>query len=324
MADEMHTPDRGLNNAELIRAGADGELSAPDVARLEALQASDPTVSGRMAFERELRGACCRAMSGACCPDALRSRVEAMASARGDLGAGEQDPGGHGDRGPSVIEALSPATRDRAFWTGSRRLMAVAAVALFGLAGVLIWQSASLSGASGPVPAGRVTTATFRQELAEFVTREHRRTSESERAATSKFVHTDPEEARAWFRELLGDQVRIMGLEQPVESIAFKGAGRCGVPGAGYGESAHMRFEVSGEDGSPVVVSVFVAPASDRLRMEVGTTYAVDMNDCGIDGYTMLAWTDGTANYYLVADAATKGCLKTLEAIGQPEPTGSI
>ena len=195
---------------------------------------------------------------------------------------------------------------------------------MFTMAGVLIWQSAGLGG-SGPLPgAGQITTASFRQELAEFVTKEHRRTSESERAATAKFVHTNPEEARAWFQELLGDQVRILGLEQPLESIRFKGAGKCGVPGAGYGESAHMRFEVTGEDGEPIVVSVFVAPPSEMMRMEVGTTYAVDMGSCGIDGYTMLVWTDGVANYYLVADAATKGCLKTLEAIGQPEPTGSI
>lgn len=312
MADDMHNLGRDLNDAELLRAGADGELSSADLERLEALQASDPTCAGRLAFERELKGACCRAMSGVTCPDALRAKVEAMSAAREDLG------------GVSVVETMAPQTREASFWSGSRRMLAIAAVALFGLAGVLIWQSAGLSGPAALPSEGQVTTASFRQELAEFVTKEHRRTSENEQAAASKFVHTDAEETRAWFREVLGDQVRILGLEQPIESIAFMGAGKCGVPGTGYGESAHMRFEVTGEDGEPVVVSVFVAPPSERLRMEPGTTYAVDMTACGIDGYSMLAWTDGMMNYYLVADAGTRGCLKTLKAIGQPEPTGSI
>jgi len=108
------------------------------------------------------------------------------------------------------------------------------------------------------------------------------------------------------------------------KSISFKGAGKCGVPGAAYGKSAHMQFEVAGESGEPIIVSVFVAPISADMPMEPGKTYAIDMSACGISGYSVLAWTDGVANYFLVADEGTDGCGQTLKAAGRPEPTEKI
>ncbi|MFT5423471.1 MAG: anti-sigma factor RsiW [Phycisphaerales bacterium] len=310
-----NTPEPPKALSALIRAGADGELSPEDCARLEAMIAAEPDVELRVEFERQLRSGCAKAMATGPCPEALRQQVLQIAAA-------SSEPV---HAAPHPAEQMADQTRQTSFWSGSRGLMGIAAAMLLTVAGVLVWQSAGIggSGVQG-LGGGAVSAVSYRQQVAEFVTKEHARTEASASARARKFVHTDPEETRAWFVDLLGDGLTLIGLNQPVESITFKGAGKCGVPGAGYGKSAHMQFEVRGESGEPIVVSVFAAPLSADLPLLQGTTYAIDMEACGIMGYSVLAWTDGVANYFLVADEGTNGCGQTLKAAGRPEPTEKI
>lgn len=326
MIDQPTNPETPQALAALLRAGADGELSASDRACLDALIAADPELAARVDFDRGLRGACGKAMTTGGCPEALRQKVLAIAGESGSDAApapaapvaGSTSPAS----APHAAERMAEQTRRASFWSGSRGLMGIAAAMLMTVAGVLVWQSSGLSGPGG-FGGGVVTPTSYRQQVAEFITKEHARTS-SPAAAARKFVHTDPEEAQAWFVDTLGDGLTLIGLNQPVEAVTFKGAGKCGVPGWAYGKSAHMRIEVLSDTGEPITVSVFVTPPSESLPMETGKTYAIDMTACGIEGYSVLAWSDGVANYFLVADEGTNACGKTIKAAGRPEPSEKI
>lgn len=190
--------------APLLRACADGELSDEQCARLREYIQQHPDAASQVRFEEALRSSCSRAMKQPCCPDALRDKIRAIASAAAQPSA-PADPArtepDHDEAYAQRIEGAGAYTRDRSFWARSP-LMGAAAALLIVVAGALIWQSVSLTGASMPAHPGlSFEQASYYERVSDFVVREHNRCCD-DRAAQAKLIEHDIALAVAYFSEV--------------------------------------------------------------------------------------------------------------------------
>jgi len=301
-----------LDGAALLRAAADGELTPAEAERVDALLCHCHVSRCRVEFERELRSACGRVMSKECCPEALRAKIRAMAAtACADADALGERP-----------ESRAEQTRARSFWTGSRVIgLVAAAAAVIGLAATAVLLVQTPAGAPG---AGQLEYVRFRDKVAKFVADEHDRCWQNADAANAKFVIKDPEAVKDEFQKVLGHRIDLPVWHQPTQTLLFRGAGKCHVPGSD-GKSVHLRFDIPESEGHPMAgVSLFMAPDTGELPIEPGTTYVIDTVPCGAGGDSVLVWTDQGTLFYLVADAKTGGCDKLRAALGGPAATGGL
>lgn len=283
------------SDAALVRAAADGEVTAADQRRLDGLLDSNPDWSSRMEFERSLREATGRVMGAVSTPAGLADRVRAAIRADDELA--------------DSIEALSPETRKPSFWT-RRTWMSVAAVFVLGLSAALILQANQLS---------RVNLSSdqlaYRQQLAGFLTTQHDKTCEdlvkAQHGGKLKFL--DPTEYEAEMAKALNHAVKVPSCDRS-RKVYFAGGGRCGVPG--QGPSGHMVYNA---DFAPDI-SVFIKLDNGELPLKEGRTYALATEDCGLAGTRILTRSvDGVLYFFVFHDSA--GCRKALEALGVGSPS---
>lgn len=306
----------------LIRAAADQELTPEQVAEFERLCAERNCTQDRVRFEQTLRESCGRVMTGApCCTEALRAKIVAMAAGmRGEDGsAGAAVGSAAGPAAESVaerVERLSSRTRTVAFWRRSPG-MAAAAVLLFSVAGVLVWQASRLP--TAPPPAGMThQQVAYRDRVAGFVSDEHGRCCRSDVAAQAKLIHRDPEAARVHYAQAFGaGSVAVDAGPVEAGQVSFWGGGDCHVPGTT--KSAHVRFDAVSPEGEPIRLSLFVMPDNQRLPLEPGTTYRLNASACDKAGVALYAWCADGLTYLLVSEAKGEFCGMVRRALRAPD-----
>lgn len=330
MREQDHNPEgcsgdgaRGSIGA-LIRAAADGELSESELAEFERLCAERDCTKDRVRFEQTLRESCGRVMKASpCCSDALRARIRAIAAESREMTAsGASAPGAADDvQNSSGPEAMAASTRTVAFWRRSPGMLAAAAV-LLSVAGVLIWQASSLP--AGPLPPGMTRTeVVYRDRVAGFVSGEHNRCTRSERAAQDKLVLRDADSASAHFAREFGiTQVSLNADPIETGSVRFWGAGDCHVPGSS--KSAHVRFDATAPDGTPVRLSLFIMPDNQRLPIQAGTTYRIGSDACEESGVALYAWRENGLVYMLVSDAEGEFCSAVRRSLHAPTEVAGL
>ncbi len=309
-ADAAGGRDEIRDLATLLRAGADGELSSAERARLDEHLGANPGDAARVAFEDGLRAACGRAMGGARCPDGLRSKIERIAAeSHPEYAAG--------------VAARAEQTRSASFWNTPRFVRvagaAAAIVLMFVVGGVLVTQS-------GKNPSGiqnggsldrELQYVAYRDQVARFVSNESERCWDSDAAADRKFVMKDRDTLVSEFRSLLKGDMRIPALDQPVESLTFRGGGRCKIPATPG--AAHMQWDITGPDGErTAAVSMFVAPDNGKLPVREGVTYTLDAKACHEAGTSVLVWKQNESLIFLISESETGACEMFREQMGAP------
>ena len=202
-----------------------------------------------------------RAMGTERCPDALRAKIERIAA--------ESNPAyGEG------IEVQGAVTRSSSFWNSPRFVGVVGAAAaialMFVVGGVLVTQSGSsapgsIRGGAG----GELAYGGYLEQVSRFVSNESERCWDNDAAADRKFVMKDRDTVVAEFRDLLKGEMRIPALDQPVESLVFRGGGHCRVPKTQG--AAHLQWDIPAQGDEPAAaVSMFVAPDNGMLPVEEG------------------------------------------------------
>lgn len=314
-------PD-GVSPGELIRMAADGELTDEQVAAFEKLCAERDCTQDRVRFEQTLRECCGRVMRDKpCCPEALRTRIRAMAASQSPFHPAEAGQ----PATVSAAESMAPRTRTVAFWRRSPGLAAAAAV-LLSLAGVLIYQGARVPTGQAPGSSGwSGQPVAYQEQVARFVAAEHLRCCQDE-AAESKMIVRDLDQARDRFARSLGVASLDLSPDLPATaqtgSMTFYGAGDCHVPGAS--RSAHARFDATSPDGTPVHLSLFLMPDEGRLALADRTTHVVASSSCEEKGVSLFAWREGGVVYLLVSEARGDFCKTVRKALHAPEALGSL
>lgn len=287
-----------MNIAALLRAAADDELSPQERARLDAHLAEHPEHASCVEFERELKGACAKAMGSPACPESLRASVEAM---RGS------------DDGAVV---LGGDTRDRSFWQRSGLMVAVAAALVFA-AGALLWSSSSLISGGTNLNAPKTAQVSYAERIGDFVAREHSRCT-LEEAAQNKFVIDSIEDAIARYSGVFGTEIVAPFCGN---GVTFYGGGDCHLPSTAT--SAHLRFDAETSGGEVAHMSLFVAPDPGLLELEESVTYVVESASCSEQGANLFVWTTDGVMYVLVSEASpgTSQCAEIREMMQAPSET---
>lgn len=311
-----------LPDGALLRAAADGELSDEQGEQLDRYLSRSLEGHARVQFERELRDAVGRVMDTPAAPRALRDKVERIIEGARDSEPAPELKLSGSNAAPAASASAAPLsvqTRSRSFWANRQAWAgALAAVLVFGVASVLVWQATRLAGV-------QLTDdqRAYRSQLVGHVADEHRRVMDAQVAASKLSLH-EPEEVRAFFQQVVGSVPEMQGLTVGTPTLEFAGAGNCHVPGSN-GSSAHLRFDLIAPDGSiEQVVSVFVKADNGELPIEPGVTYALDTKACGQAGTRVLTWTDGSLVYFIVADVINDGCVTLLKHLGVDNPSKGL
>lgn len=306
-----------VNIAALLRACADGELNDEQCARLKQLLAERPESESQHDFEQRLRDCCKRSMQRPCCPQALRERVGAIVASGGSAAVGAAV--GADDGFAQRIEDAGSYTRDRRFWSRSP-MMGIAAVLLIGVAGVLIWQSASLSLIPGVSP-GQMEPASYSERVGNFVISEHNRCSKDD-AAQNKLVEHDVDEAFAYFSDRFDCMLSVPDMARSAHRVEFYGGGDCHLPMTS--KSGHLRFDAYDESGTHIALSLFIAPDPGILPLEEGTTYKMRSSACESAGANLFVWVSGGVQYVLVSEATDETCASVRSIMNAPERLSEI
>ena len=113
-------------------------------------------------------------------------------------------------------------------------------------------------------------------------------------------------------------------LDQPVESIVFRGGGWCHLPKTDG--SAHLRWDIPAtSDTKATAVSMFVSPDNGKLdELDEGVTYSVNTAECGVKGSSVLLWKQDGSVFCLISETETGACNKFRGAMGAPEQTEGL
>ncbi len=282
------SPHDPLSRSALIRAAADGELSAEQSRVLETLRSSDASVDSAIEFESQLRRHVATAMhEPAAAPAALRANIESIFAQERDV------------VGPA-------ATRSTSFWNRRAGWLAAAAAILVVASATMItqWpvnkQPLPVTGVA-PIDQGMFIAAS------RFIAKEHNRCAPFERYFDLKMKVRDSAEATDTVVKLLGAPPTRIELDDA--GYQFAGMGPCAVPGPGA--SVHMIYRpVDASDGA---VSLFVQQSDDSRLLDENVRYRVPMEGGG----ALLIWRNGGLTYYLFCqDETSQSHLMTL--LGAP------
>lgn len=292
--DHLPTDPTPADRGEAIRAFADGERSAEEVAHLR-----DEAFDRGVAFERALRASTARVMGPVAAPAALRATIEAMAR---EARAGQ-------DALAERLEARGGQTRDRGFWSAQRRLIGtLAAVLALTMVGVFAFQWARLSGPVDPMA--------YRARLARHVTQEHMRTLEEPAYADAKYIYTTLEPAAD---RLGGRFQQSLALPPCGEKTTFRGASPCRVPGKG--PSAHFQFFSESPEGESVCFSIFIRQDHGELALDERQGYLIDNQACGVEGVEIIVWRREGLLYTLVCARGGEMLESLLDELAVMPPT---
>ncbi len=275
--------------ASLLRCEADGELT-PDQARLlEKRRAGGMARSedaARLAFERGLRQAVGRVMSGSqAAPAELRRRI--VESLRQHKQSTHPHPP-HTFASESPIAFPGATTHRNWGW-----LAAAAALALTLGTSLMMWNR-------GPTGSGSATAHVITTEqathLVAYIADQHEHCANFGAFFNKKMTARTEAAAAAAAIELLSKvpSVLELGADRLAEAgYEFAGLGRCQVPGPG--RSAHLIYKTTSPD-SPVV-SLFIQEDRGDLALEPDRFYtcAGEM----ADKETLAVWRKDGLIYYL-------------------------
>ncbi len=297
------TGPSALSRGELLRAAADGEPWA-----VELLGEAGDDDARRVAFERGMREAVARSMSGEAAPDGLRERVAAaMAAASADEGSISADVTEEREAG---VRTGEPVLARIGGW------FALAAVLL--LSAVVVIQG--VRSATPPVDGAYVS------RVAEFVSAEHDACEAFGARFERKFVSAaDGEGARPMIEGSLGECPDW--ICERIDAVVaggryeFMGVGPCKVPGPGA--SVHLMFR-GVDDGSAVSVFVQKVPSDDGEATALLPTSAAYL--CGKTreaGEPVAFWRNGSILVFThAADAEAEREVR--RAFGAPAPTRTL
>jgi len=316
-SEHAQDPRDPMNIATLLRAAADGELSDCQCKELDAYLAEHPEAKSQIEFEKALKNCCSRAMTKPPCPDSLRNKVASIVahSANQIVAEAQQEQDAFAQR----IEDTGEYTRSQSFWA-RRSVIGIAAALLMMVAGTLIWQSTSFS--SGPIPNGlNIQQASYYNRVSDFVVREHNRCCD-DKAAKSKLVEHDINQATQYFSNEFGAQVVVPDMEQSVGEIVFYGSGDCSVPSTS--RSGHLRFDAISPDGEYIALSLFISPDPGLLPLSNEVTFRLDSKACKDSGASLFAWVQDGVQYLLVSEASADMCAKVRAMMKAPSSLDSI
>ncbi len=322
MTNEQHHPEHAqeafldalfeespLNLAALLRACADGELSPAQCERLKQIVGDCPVTPSCIAFDQALRDCCGRAMREAMretkCPDALRERITAIA-ASSSIAQTTHAPSDH---------AQHPETTSRSFWARSP-MLAIAAMVMLSLAGVLIWQASSLSGIFTPTVPLNIDQVSYSERVGQFALREHNRCSQ-DGPAQAKLDKREITQAVAYFSQRFDRPVQMPDMAQGEDHIQFFGGGDCHLPETV--QSGHLRFDAYDDAGNPISLSLFIAPDPGILPLEQGVTYKVSSEACDAVGARLFVWAIDGVQYLLVSEASDTTCASVRGLMNAPK-----
>lgn len=291
-----HNHDEPLDRAVLLRCAADDELTEAQDAQLRAHLRDHPEDKASIAFERSLRGACARVMDTPPCPEALRQRIEAMASGAALQADQTRAHDAHaGDPAQSPRGRAGSGRRGQSRSMQRRMINAVAASIALIFGGAFLWQMILLS---GPDPSVAANAA----YVTNFVGTEHD-LCETDPTRTLKFSIHKLDETPAALSNILGKSPTLPDLI--ATGLRFRDGGECAVPGGG--RSVHLRFETDGSAGpAGVPVSLFIQHGlPTRVRMEPDVAYRLTAQSSGQAQTTPIAiygWYADGLTYYLVTE----------------------
>jgi hypothetical protein len=286
--------------AGLIRAGADGELTAEEQRALDEHLRANPGDGARVEFERELRAAVKRTMGASYRPPAgLRERI-AAAVASDDAGEAAH------------VEIIADRTRERSFWAGAgiRRVLAAAAVIVLAFGA---WYAVTQSAPQQSI----LRESDGRVIVASFLTREHRFCDADKDHAKRKLLCRDPNRLSENCNRWIGEPVSLASVFEE-EGVDLIGMGPCSVPG--QGRSVHLQMTVT-DNGKPILVSIFIQEASAGRGVDDG---AYDLREAE-DGSLITVWRDAASGlvFYLVSDEQA-GVERTRDLLEVPSSTRSL
>lgn len=291
---------------ELLRAAADGELTAAQSDELDLHLASHPDDRSVIEFERRLR-ASVKASALEPAPVALRDRVAASYEPR------------HGhphDPAPIPIRA-----RHHRRLPQTVRWLAVAASVAIIAGGALVTLRPSGTGFSGGAP----MTASYRASLVSFISSQHQECEINADLIGTRFKTTRLDDVPAEFSRVLGTAPDV----GHIEDYGFKllGAGPCAVPGRG--KSVRMVLELTDpartQSGHGALVSLHIQQDTGELNLEPGKTFRLVDENTGGGSQTpeIFVWRRDGFVYFLIS-RSEPAMQMARAALGAPEPSGTI
>lgn len=255
---------------DLIRAYADGELSAADAAAFEARLANEPDLARRVAFERALRDRVSSVLGDSpSAPDALRGRIAAALASDTD----------ETSLPPAQTDVIGGDT-NRGFWSRSRvNVFAVAAcLALVG--------GAVLIGIFLPnidQQQQRAAAAQLVQEAAALIATEHNLCADNADRRAAKLRFDDVDAAALGIATYLETPDDDLVPDLSALDLTFIGAGPCKVPGEH--RSVHLMFKgLANGANADSMLSIYLTADAGQFDggadpMTIGEWYISDLRD---------------------------------------------
>ncbi len=301
--EEVERPSR---RTELVRAAADGELTAADEKALQAHLAAHPDDRAVIEFEHRVRRAIAASVSGAP-SQALRARISRLTNESVSQSAPLRFQPDPMSAAPRMIRTV--------------RWLAVAASV--GLVAGLVYLTIQPSGTLPPP--GQLVAESHRVSLVSFVSRQHDECELHADMVGSKLRISELDKVPAAFSEVLGKEPDLGRLDDC--GLKFMGAGPCAVPGRG--RSVHLIFDAGSAQadrgGRTPMVSIFVQQDSGELNIEPGRTYRLVPTGSApsLEASEIYVWkSDGFV--YFLASTSGPAMDKARMALGAKEPSGSL
>lgn len=295
---------RPSRRTALLRAAADGELTAAGEQELRDHLAARPDDRAVVAFEQELRKSIASAALGHPAPQ-LKERVQHLCAAARQR-----------ESTPLPVQTTAPQRHWQTAW-----LAIAASVALVaGIAYLTVRRPQAL-----PAP-GELITPTHRVSLVSFVSSQHEECELHADMIGSKLRIDSLGKAPAAFREVLGREPDLGRLAQ--SGLRFMGAGPCAVPGRG--RSVHMVFDAGAdpaprEGGRTALVSLFVQQDSGELAIEPGRTYRLVPTEGSPSTTTAEIYVWKTNGFvYFLSSTSAPAMERARLALGAGDPTGTL
>lgn len=273
-----------LSIAALLRMAADSECNEQQEARLRAHLDAHPEDEQRIEFDRQLRGACCRACSPECCaPSSLHASVRECCC--------ETD---QADTLADGLAARAEQTHQQSFWAGRMVARFGAVAALIALVAVVAFMVGRFGPApiSGPDGTGGVINTTIAEQVATFVRGEHNRCTDMPTGDNAKFTVREVASVPAEYSSLVGQTVTLASILKATEhGLTFVDAGECHLP---TGIALHIRFKTADPDAG--FVSLWIQPDDEQVDIKDGLTYT-----CGEGCDCVRFWRAEGVRYVLVS-----------------------
>lgn len=291
---------------ELLRAAADGELTAVQTAELERHMASHPDDRRVVEFERSLRGSIAAFASGTT-PAALRDRIAAISSTAGT------------DR--TSLSFPSAGTQPHRRFSLSSHWLAMAASVAIVAGGAFLISRPPGTGLTG----GAQITQQYRTSLVSFIGAQHDDCEVHADMIGMRFKTTKLVDVPVEFAQVLGSTPDI----GRVESIGFKllGAGPCAVPGRG--KSVRMVLESTADTqaggGRGSLVSIHIQQDTGEMNLESGRTYRLVDKAATVGAPTadIYVWRRDGFIYFLTSKSEP-AMQMARAAFGAEEPIGTL